>query len=83
MKNDIGEATLLWMMTHNKLKRPRSFKQMNPWLSDVVIQKLEKNFAGTASNLPTANKPECADTILDICQPSPGNSEYYLQQASS
>ena len=66
MKNDIGEATLLWMMTHGSLKRPASFKEMNPWLSSDALQELEKNCSDSSEFLPTKNKPECADTLLNI-----------------
>ncbi len=66
MKNDIGEATLLWMLSQGKLKRPSNFAHMNPWLSADAIKELDKNCSGTSSFLPTQDKPACADTVLNI-----------------
>lgn len=66
MKNDIGEATLLWMVSHGLLKRPKSFSKMNPWLTTNALKELAKNCDGNSSYLPTHDKPLCADSILNI-----------------
>lgn len=70
MKNDVGEATLLWLVAHHQVKRPASFAQMNPWLSKAALQALDKNCGGTGDYLPT-DKPACADTLLDIYYDKP------------
>lgn len=70
MKNDVGEATLLWMMAHQKLKRPANFAQMNPWLSKAALLELEKNCGGASAYLPT-EKPACADTLLNVYSDNP------------
>lgn len=70
MKNDVGEATLLWMVAHHQVKRPASFAQMNPWLSKAALKELDKNCAGTGPYLPT-DKPACADSLLNVYYDAP------------
>lgn len=65
MKNDVGEATLLWMVDHHLLKRPASFAQMNPWLSKAALNELEQHCGGTGEFLPT-EKEACADVLLNV-----------------
>ncbi|MBL7479137.1 haloacid dehalogenase-like hydrolase [Legionella bononiensis] len=66
MKNDIGDATLLWMVSHGTLKRNSDFKQMNPWLTSDALNELEKNCGGKSEYLPTRQNPACADTLMNI-----------------
>jgi phosphoserine phosphatase len=65
MKNDIGEATLLWMIAHGLLKRPKSFRLMNPWLTSDALHELATHCGGSSAYLPT-QLPACADTVLTI-----------------
>lgn len=72
MKNDIGEATLLWMVSHGLLKRPERWNKMNPWLSNAAILELEKNCSDSSSQfLPTQRNSACADTLLNIYHNKP------------
>ncbi|OGQ03553.1 MAG: hypothetical protein A3D19_01755 [Deltaproteobacteria bacterium RIFCSPHIGHO2_02_FULL_38_15] len=66
IKNDIGEATLFWMVANGKIKRPKSWPDMNPWLTQDAIEELHKNCAGTSELLPTKTQAACADTLLTI-----------------
>ncbi|WP_030066732.1 hypothetical protein [Streptomyces natalensis] len=69
VKNDISDATLAWALRHDKILRPRSWKNTSPWLTDAADRALTKA-CGTAvppgRPLPTAGNAPCTDEILEI-----------------
>lgn len=67
IKNDIGDATLFWMLTHNLIYRPATWKITSPFLTPAAIAALDKNCPlGKEATLPTATNTPCANTILSI-----------------
>ncbi|MFE2230665.1 HAD family hydrolase [Streptomyces kronopolitis] len=71
VKNDISDATLAWMLRHDKVLRPASWKATNKWLTEDAARALTKA-CGTAvpagRPLPTSTDTGCTDEILDIYQ---------------
>ncbi|WP_310724233.1 haloacid dehalogenase-like hydrolase [Streptomyces sp. N2A] len=69
VKNDISDATLAWMLRHDKVLRPASWKATNKWLTDAAADALTKA-CGTSvpagHPLPTSTDTDCTDEILDV-----------------
>ncbi|KUJ69680.1 hypothetical protein ACZ90_10190 [Streptomyces albus subsp. albus] len=69
VKNDVSDATLAWMLRHDKVLRPASWKATNKWLTDDAHRALTRA-CGTSvpvnKPLPTATDTDCTDEILDI-----------------
>ncbi|MEU5240668.1 haloacid dehalogenase-like hydrolase [Streptomyces lydicus] len=69
VKNDISDATLAWMLRHDKVLRPASWKATNKWLTDDAAAALTKA-CGTSvpagHPLPTSTDTGCTDEILDV-----------------
>ncbi|MFF4697572.1 haloacid dehalogenase-like hydrolase [Streptomyces chattanoogensis] len=71
VKNDISDATLAWMLKHDQVLQPVSWKATNKWLTDDAHRALTKA-CGTSVRpgrpLPTSTDTGCTDEILDIYQ---------------
>ncbi|MEU9501488.1 haloacid dehalogenase-like hydrolase [Streptomyces sp. NPDC048196] len=69
VKNDISDATLAWMLRHDKVLRPASWKATNKWLTDAAADALT-TACGTSvpagHPLPTSTDTDCTDEILDV-----------------
>ncbi|UZJ32205.1 haloacid dehalogenase-like hydrolase [Streptomyces endophytica] len=69
VKNDISDATLAWMLRHDKVLRPASWKATNKWLTDAAADALTQA-CGTSvpagHPLPTSTDTGCTDEILDV-----------------
>ncbi|MFJ9850920.1 HAD family hydrolase [Streptomyces sp. NPDC101150] len=71
VKNDISDATLAWMLRHDKVLQPTSWKATNKWLTADAHRALTKA-CGTSVRpgrpLPTSTDTGCTDEILDVYQ---------------
>ncbi|MFG2194335.1 haloacid dehalogenase-like hydrolase [Streptomyces sp. NPDC048639] len=69
VKNDVSDATLAWMLKHDKVLQPRSWKSTNKWLTDDAHRALTRA-CGTSvpagRPLPTSTDTDCTDEILDV-----------------
>ncbi|GAB7034597.1 haloacid dehalogenase-like hydrolase [Streptomyces sp. NPDC021749] len=69
VKNDISDATLAWMLKHDKVLRPASWKATNKWMTEDAAAALTKA-CGTSvpagRPLPTSENTACTDEILDV-----------------
>ncbi len=68
IKNDVGDALLIWMLKKDLILRPSSWRKSSRWLSSEAIKELEK-FCSNAlpmSPLQTSKDTKCTDTILSI-----------------
>ncbi|MFF2851402.1 haloacid dehalogenase-like hydrolase [Streptomyces sp. NPDC058001] len=68
-KNDVTDATLGWALRHDKILRPKSWRDSSQWLSDAADRALTRA-CGTSvpvgSPLPTATNTRCADEIWEL-----------------
>ncbi|GGU78798.1 putative conserved lipoprotein LppF [Streptomyces albospinus] len=69
VKNDISDATLAWMLRHDKVLQPRSWRKTSPWLTKAAEHALTRA-CGTAvpagRPLPTSRNTACTDEIMEI-----------------
>lgn len=67
IKNDIGDATIYWMLKHDLLKRPKSWRSTSRHLSSDALKALNK-YCPLKNNdyLKTNEDEDCAETILEI-----------------
>ncbi|MEU8825685.1 haloacid dehalogenase-like hydrolase [Streptomyces sp. NPDC048636] len=69
VKNDISDATLAWMLKHDKILQPTSWRATNKWLTDAAHRALTRA-CGTSvpvgRPLPTSTDTDCTDEILDV-----------------
>ncbi|MFB7636498.1 haloacid dehalogenase-like hydrolase [Streptomyces sp. NPDC056149] len=68
VKNDITDATLAWMLRHDKVLRPKSWRDTSPWLTAAADRALTRACGtGPAGRpLPTSGRAACADEIMEI-----------------
>ncbi|MGV9701727.1 haloacid dehalogenase-like hydrolase [Streptomyces sp. NPDC003483] len=68
-KNDVTDATLAWILRHDRILRPARWKDTSAWLTDDADRALTTG-CGTATPvgapLPTSKGTRCADEILRI-----------------
>ncbi|MEU5423400.1 haloacid dehalogenase-like hydrolase [Streptomyces sp. NPDC020667] len=73
VKNDITDATLAWALNHDKILRPKSWRDTSAWLTPAADRALTKA-CGTAvpagRPLPTSKNTACADEIFEIREKS-------------
>jgi hypothetical protein len=71
VKNDVSDATFAWMLRHDKILRPESWKATDTWLTGAADRALTQA-CGTSvpvgAPLPTSTDTGCTDEILDIYQ---------------
>ncbi|MFF0636537.1 haloacid dehalogenase-like hydrolase [Nocardia sp. NPDC004151] len=68
VKNDAGEATFYWLLSHDKVLQPSDWSATSPYLTAAASAAL-RAACGTAASgtpLPTSTNPSCADEILAI-----------------
>ncbi|MFF3764659.1 haloacid dehalogenase-like hydrolase [Streptomyces sp. NPDC001922] len=69
VKNDISDATLAWMLKHDKILQPTSWRATNKWMTADAHRALTRA-CGTSvpvgRPLPTSTDTGCTDEILDI-----------------
>jgi phosphoserine phosphatase len=68
IKNDIGDAVMMWMVKHDQILRPLSWRKTSRWLKDSAVKNLERHCSHVArlEPLKTSTKRLCSDTILSI-----------------
>ncbi|MFG3283645.1 HAD family hydrolase [Streptomyces sp. NPDC048111] len=69
VKNDIGDATLYWLLRHSKIRRPAhgDWHTTSRYLGDEAAGALAAACpAGPSTTLPTATDTRCADEILAV-----------------
>ena len=64
IKNDIGDATLFWMIANGKIRSPKNWSELNPFFTPEAIRALTENCPNSGPYLPTDAK--CTDTLLSI-----------------
>ncbi|GAA3071477.1 hypothetical protein GCM10020000_65140 [Streptomyces olivoverticillatus] len=73
VKNDITDATLAWALGHDKILRPKSWKDTSKWLTPAADRALTKA-CGTSvpvgKPLPTSRNTACTDEIFEIREKS-------------
>ncbi|MEU1308594.1 haloacid dehalogenase-like hydrolase [Streptomyces cinnamoneus] len=73
VKNDITDATLAWALQHDKILRPKSWKDTSAWLTPAADKALTKA-CGTSvpvgRPLPTSKNTACTDEIFEIREKS-------------
>ncbi|MFI6475339.1 haloacid dehalogenase-like hydrolase [Streptomyces sp. NPDC050516] len=73
VKNDITDATLAWALKHDKILRPKSWRDTSAWLTPAADKALTKA-CGTEVRagrpLPTSKNAACADEIFEIREKS-------------
>ncbi|MER5786141.1 haloacid dehalogenase-like hydrolase [Streptomyces mobaraensis] len=73
VKNDITDATLAWSLKHDKILRPKSWKDTSKWLTPAADRALTAA-CGTSvpagKPLPTSKNVRCADEIFEIREKS-------------
>lgn len=79
IKNDVGDAVMLWMVKNGLILRPKSWKKTSRWLSEEAIRSLNQNCVDAPEKkpLPTSKNKKCADTILSIYLDGSGWLENY------
>ncbi|WP_431044751.1 haloacid dehalogenase-like hydrolase [Streptomyces sp. P1-3] len=69
VKNDITDATLAWSLKHDKILRPKSWRDTSAWLTPAADRALTQA-CGTSvpvgRPLPTSDNAACADEIMEI-----------------
>ncbi|MEU7181588.1 MULTISPECIES: haloacid dehalogenase-like hydrolase [Streptomyces] len=69
VKNDISDATLAWALQHDKILRPKSWRDTSPWLTKAADRALTTACGTTVPAghpLPTAKNTACTDEIMEI-----------------
>ncbi|MGW5119546.1 haloacid dehalogenase-like hydrolase [Streptomyces noursei] len=68
VKNDISDATLAWMVRHDKVPRPKSWRDTSPWLTAAADRALTRACGtGTPGRpLHTSTNTACADELMEI-----------------
>ncbi|MFF5130569.1 haloacid dehalogenase-like hydrolase [Streptomyces syringium] len=73
VKNDITDATLAWALKHDRILRPKSWKDTSVWLTPAADKALTKA-CGTSvpvgKPLRTSKNTACADEIFEIREKS-------------
>ena len=67
IKNDIGDATFFWMILHDQIHRPSSWKKTSRYLTPAAVMALNRDCPLSSPDpLPTSVHPACEDTLLGI-----------------
>ncbi|AUX41839.1 hypothetical protein SOCE26_032640 [Sorangium cellulosum] len=71
IKNDVGDATLFWMLLHDKVLQPPdgNWALTSPYLTDAAVAALGEACGAAADPgepLPTSTSAACADEILSV-----------------
>ena len=71
LKNDAGDATVFWMLQHDKVLQPpdRDWRRTSRYLTAAAAQALDSAcgaLAAPGAPLPTSTHPDCAGEIVTI-----------------
>ncbi len=66
IKNDVGDATLFWMLANDKVRKPTDWSRTSAFLTPAAVEHLRLQCGKLPDSLPTSHHPECADAILAI-----------------
>jgi phosphoserine phosphatase len=66
IKNDIGDAVMFWMLSHDLIKSPRNWKSTSKYLTPAALAALKSVCPYQTEYLATASNTACAETILQI-----------------
>ncbi|WP_437536236.1 haloacid dehalogenase-like hydrolase [Sorangium sp. So ce726] len=71
IKNDVGDATMFWMLLHDKILQPPggNWALTSPYLTAAAVASLGEACGAAAEPgepLPTGSSPACADEILSV-----------------
>ncbi|MFJ7149943.1 haloacid dehalogenase-like hydrolase [Streptomyces sp. NPDC100445] len=66
-RNDTTDATLSWVLRHDRLPRPARWKDTSPWLTGAADRALTSACGtGAGALLATSSRPRCTDEIVEI-----------------
>ncbi|MFD4633201.1 haloacid dehalogenase-like hydrolase [Streptomyces sp. NPDC058284] len=68
IKNDIGDATMYWLLRHGRIRTPAKgdWHTTSRYLTGPAAKALTKACPATATTLPTHRDTACADEILSV-----------------
>ncbi|MEU6127407.1 haloacid dehalogenase-like hydrolase [Streptomyces sp. NPDC047123] len=68
IKNDIGDATMFWLLRHGKIRTPRhgDWRTTSRYLTAPAARALTAACPATGTTLPTHRNTACADEILSV-----------------
>ncbi|MGP9021829.1 haloacid dehalogenase-like hydrolase [Streptomyces sp. BR1] len=68
VKNDVGDATMYWMLRHSKIRRPQhgDWHTTSRYLTDQAATALAAACPSGGATLPTATDTRCADEIRTV-----------------
>ncbi|MFF1698024.1 HAD family hydrolase [Streptomyces sp. NPDC058257] len=68
IKNDVGDATMFWLLRNSKIRTPRSgdWHTTSRYLTDQAAKGLAKACPATGATLPTRRDTNCADEIVSV-----------------
>ncbi|WP_369214308.1 haloacid dehalogenase-like hydrolase [Streptomyces flavofungini] len=68
IKNDVGDATLYWLLRNGRIRTPAQgdWHTTSRYLTDPAAKALAKACPDTAATLPTRRNTACADEILSV-----------------
>ncbi|WP_409237256.1 haloacid dehalogenase-like hydrolase [Streptomyces sp. PA5.6] len=68
IKNDIGDATMFWLLRNGKIRTPEhgDWHTTSRYLTDTAATALAKACPATRATLPTQRDTACADEILSV-----------------
>ncbi|MFE6164701.1 haloacid dehalogenase-like hydrolase [Streptomyces sp. NPDC056486] len=68
IKNDVGDATMFWLLRNSKIRTPQSadWHTTSRYLTDPAAKALAKACPTTGTTLPTRRDADCADEIVSV-----------------
>ncbi|MEU5958088.1 haloacid dehalogenase-like hydrolase [Streptomyces sp. NPDC047525] len=68
IKNDVGDATMFWLLRNSKIRTPRGadWHSTSRYLTDPAAKALAKACPATGTTLPTRRDTDCADEIASV-----------------
>ncbi|GAA3140120.1 haloacid dehalogenase-like hydrolase [Streptomyces rectiviolaceus] len=68
IKNDVGDATMFWLLRNSKIRTPKNadWHTTSRYLTDPAAKALAKACPATSATLPTRRDTDCADEIASV-----------------
>ncbi|MFD4479778.1 haloacid dehalogenase-like hydrolase [Streptomyces sp. NPDC058471] len=68
IKNDVGDATMFWLLRNSKIRTPRNadWHTTSRYLTDPAAKALAKACPADGATLPTRRDTDCADEITSV-----------------
>ncbi|MFE0134961.1 haloacid dehalogenase-like hydrolase [Streptomyces sp. NPDC059037] len=68
IKNDVGDATMFWLLRNSKIRTPENadWHTTSRYLTDPAAKALTKACPATGTTLPTGRDTDCADEIASV-----------------